>query len=86
MIRIEVIKAYKSTKQIDFETPICNNAAEKIAENLKQKIANFHCKNHPESYGIITIISTPNESSLFKISKSNFCCIDFEDSIQIQIK
>jgi hypothetical protein len=86
MIKIEVIKANKSTNGIDFTTPICNNAAEKIAETLKQKVSNFKCKNHLDSYGIIKVISTPNKSSLFEISKSNFCCIDFENSVQVQIK
>lgn len=86
MIKIEVIKANKSSKGIDISTPVCNSSAEKIAENLISKVSNFKCENHPESIGIITIISTPNQSSLFEISKSNFCCKEFENSIQIQTK
>lgn len=86
MIKIEVIKAIKSNKGIDISTPICNNAAEKIAENLERKVSEFKCKNHTESYGIITVVSTPNNSSLFEIRKSNFCCVDFENSVQFNIK
>lgn len=86
MIRIQVVKANKSTKGIDITTPVCNIAAEKIGESLIQKVSNFKCENHPESTGIITIVSTPNQSSMFEISKSNFCCIEFENSVQINTK
>ena len=84
MIQIEVIKAKKSTKGIDITTPVCNIATERIAEGLIQKVSNFKCENHPESIGIITIVSTPNQSSMFEISKSNFCCTEFENSVQIK--
>ena len=86
MIKIEVIKANKSNKGLDITTPVCNIATERIAESLIQKVSNFKCENHPESIGIITIVSTPNQSSMFEISKSNFCCIEFENSVQINTK
>jgi hypothetical protein len=86
MIKIEITKASKSSNGIDLMTPICNNATEAFGKNLKQKVSNFKCKDHPNSSGTIRIISTPNKSSLFEIRKSNFCCLDFENSIQIQIK
>jgi hypothetical protein len=86
MIKIEVIKAIKSNKGIDISTPVCNIAAEKLAENLERKVSEFNCKNHTNSYGIITVISTPNNSKLFDIRKSNFCCVDFENSVQFEIK
>lgn len=86
MIKIEVIKANKSNSGIDFTTPICNNASEKIAETLDRKVSEFKCKNHPDSYGVITVISTPNSSSLFEIRKSEFCCVDFENAVQFNLK
>ena len=82
MIKIEVVKANKPNKGIDISTPVCNVAAEKTGEILTEKLANSKCKKHTESSGTITVVSTPNQDSLFEIRKSNFCCIEFENSIQ----
>lgn len=84
MIKIEIIKANKSSKGIDIMTPACNILTEKMAKILTDKVVNLKCENHKDSKGVITITSTPNKKSSFEITKSNFCCIDFENSIQFQ--
>jgi hypothetical protein len=85
MIKIEVIKAYKSSNKIDLTTPVANIAAEKIGELLNKKVSNHMCEIHPESTGNITVVSTPNNSTMYEINKSNFCCEEFEKSINITI-
>jgi hypothetical protein len=86
MIKIEVIKAYKSSNKIDLTTPVANIAAAEIGDLLNKHVSKYKCKIHPESAGKITVISTPNNSPMYEINKSNFCCEEFENSIDIKLK
>jgi hypothetical protein len=84
MIKIEIVKANKSSKGLDIMTPVCNIVAEKMAKILTDKVLDLKCENHPDSTGVITITSTPNKDSSFEITKSSFCCLEFENSIHFQ--
>jgi hypothetical protein len=60
---------------------VMNFGAEALADELKDKLKDAKCKNHPDKKSILVI--TPETSSSFKFDKSGFCCKEFSDSVTI---
>lgn len=79
MIQVEVEKIHSG----DFGDEILNGAAEAVAEGLQDEFKDAKCANCVDSRGVVTIHADRQESMY--VTKSNFCCKDFEDRIQISV-
>jgi len=63
---------------------VSNKVCDDFANKLKRELKDKKCSKCSYTRGTITIQA--DKKDLIKISKSNFCCKEFEDSIQINIK
>ena len=63
---------------------LANKIANDVAEKLRRDIGDKSCPDHPEhKNNTINVIAS--KSSFLRFDKINFCCKNFEDSIQLAI-
>ncbi len=61
---------------------VMNSACDGVKEHLESELKDFECEIHKENTtGTITLIADSKKTFIAK--KSNFCCKDFSDSIEI---
>ncbi len=64
----------------DMTVNISNKFVENIVKELNNKYSKIDCKNHPKHLCTITYKVTDKS---FIVTKSNFCCKEFEELIEI---
>ncbi|WP_108211744.1 hypothetical protein [Pontibacter mucosus] len=87
MIRVETrLLPNSSSKDImsSITTQAANAAAKEFAKTVEAKVKTFKCEKHPSTGSTIRIIADKKE--IIKIDKNSFCCKEFADSIQINVK
>jgi hypothetical protein len=62
---------------------VLNKSAESIAKQMSDRLKGFECEIHKSgSRGIITVTPNINKNTV-EFSKSNFCCKEFSDRIDL---
>ena len=62
---------------------LVNSSADALADSIRSNVQGLKCKNHPTANQTIKIIAGKNPP--MRVEK-NFCCTEFRDSIQINLK
>lgn len=85
MINVTVIPFRDSPRTITSGAieALVNTAAENFAKEIRPRVKDLKCKDHPNSNQTIKVIA--DKKGVIKIEKS-FCCTKFSNEVQVNVK
>jgi hypothetical protein len=87
MIRVIVEKVNVASGFAGVTQTMVNVAAEGLADVMRKNgLEKKQCSNHPLHTSTIVVKALDNQRESLRVEKRSFCCQEFQDSIQIEIK
>ena len=85
MVTVQVKERKKVSMELStevIEVPVANALAQTVAENLRKRLQNVSCSEHPLQESILIVEADTIKAPI--INKSRLCCQKLADQIQVR--